>query len=157
MQPVRVEGEGIESFSVIGSVGGCGDDEGWDFGFADHAFSDAAEKEGGDDAMAVCAEDDEVGVVFFDVLEEGVEGAALDEAGDDAGDGAVDVGEEFFEFVSCAAFGFFLEGVHGGEFIRCESVCGVAGFWFEDVEEVELRAIGFGEAGGHGDDAGGGV
>lgn len=107
--------------------------------------------------MAVAAEDDEVGVVFFDVLEEGVEGATFDEACDDAGDGAVDVGEEFFEFVSGAAFRLFLEGVHGGEFIRCEAVCGVGGFGLEDVEEVELRAVGFGEAGGHGDDAGGGV
>lgn len=155
--PFGWKGKGAEFFLTKGLGGGGGDDEGGDFGFADHAFGDAAEEEGGDDAVAVAAEDDEVGVVFFDVLEEGVEGTAFDEAGDDTGDGAIDVGEEFFEFMGGAAFRLFLEGVHGGEFVRREAVCGVGGFGFEDVEEVELCAVGFGEAGGHGDDAGGGV
>lgn len=126
-------------------------------GFADHAFGDAAEEDGCECSVAVGADDDEIDGVFFDVFEHAVERAAFDDDAVGIGGIVLDGGDDLVEPALGAAAGFFLEGVHGGEFVGGEAVCGVAGFGLDDVDDGDLCAKGFGHSTCGFEDAGCGI
>jgi len=136
---------------------GCRDHESGDLGFSDHSFGDAAKEDGCEGPMAMGADDDEIDGIFLDDFEHAVERAAFGNDPVNSMGIALDGGNSLVEPMFGAATGFGLECVHGGEFIRRESVCRVAGFGFHDMDDGEFGTEGFGHLACGFEDSGGGI
>ena len=107
--------------------------------------------------MAVRAEHDEVRIAFLHMLQQRVKRAAFGDLGADVREIRLQLDHQFVQLGPGAAHRFFLIDVHGGKFLRRETVGRVAGFGLHGVEQAQLRAKGFGHPRGHFEHSGCGV